>query len=150
MTTDTRHYPVVMVTDPRHYLAIKPMPKAVNHVGLKITSRSLNPNYTCELPQRKEVAKKNFSRRKYQISQCGYHSSICAPYNEVGHVVLDSKNLILKTLGQKEKEPEVCYFFSLTFKNVFITDANIFLESIWCLLCQEGYNKPNFSDRRTS
>ena len=96
----------------QQYLAIQPIPLSVNHVGLKITSRSFNPNYTCEYPQRKEVARQNYNRRKYQFTQCGYYSPSSKPYNELGCVVLDSKQLVLQTLGQKEEEKIAEVFLS--------------------------------------
>lgn len=91
--------------DPKQFLSIKPIPSA-SHVGLKITARSSNPNYTCEYPRRPSVAKGNYRRRKYQIDNCGYRSVSTKPYQEVGNVVLDSRKLILSTLGQEEKPEE--------------------------------------------
>jgi len=91
--------------DPKKYVAIKAIPYE-SHVGLRITARSFNPNYTCEYPKRTSVAKENYERRSYQLTECGYRSSVYKPYQEVGHVILDSKQLILETLQQKTELDE--------------------------------------------
>eukprot|EP00112_Aurelia_sp_Birch-Aquarium-sp1_P024487 Seg778.1 transcript_id=Seg778.1/GoldUCD/mRNA.D3Y31 product="Deleted in malignant brain tumors 1 protein" protein_id=Seg778.1/GoldUCD/D3Y31 len=85
--------------DARDYVAIRPMPSP-SHVGLKVTTRCSTPVYTCEIPSRKRVAKNNYERRDHQINQCGYRSVNFKPYKEVGEVVLDDRELILRALGQ--------------------------------------------------
>ena len=83
----------------RDFVAIRPIPSP-SHVGLKVTARSSTPVYTCESPSRKEVAKQNYERRDYQTSSCGYRSVNHKPYREVGEVILDERELILRALGQ--------------------------------------------------
>eukprot|EP00795_Rhopilema_esculentum_P008756 gene8756-14782_t len=85
--------------DVREYVGIKPMPTS-SHVGLRITARCSTPVYTCESPARPEVVKQNYDRRRHQISSCGYRSVNFKPYKEVGEVILNEKELILKSLGQ--------------------------------------------------
>lgn len=92
-----------LCNDPREFVAVKQIPTA-SHVGLKITARCSTPVYTCEKPRRKEVAKDNFERRKFQTTQCGYRSINHKPYKSVGDVVLDDKELILRALGQLDIE----------------------------------------------
>ena len=87
--------------DAKQFVSIKPIPYP-SHVGLKITSRSSKPKYSCEYPGRSTIAKENYARRKYQLTECGYKSPITKPYQEVGDVCLDSKKLILNTLQQLE------------------------------------------------
>ena len=87
--------------DPKQFVSIKPIPYP-SHVGLKITSRSSKPKYSCEYPGRSTIAKENYARHKYQLTECGYKSPINKPYQEVGDVCLDSKKLILNTLQQLE------------------------------------------------
>ena len=115
------------MSDPRQYVTIQQIPYT-SHVGLKITSRSSTPNYTCEYPQRSVVAKHNYARRKFQLSQCGYKSELTKPYQEVGNVALDSKQLILTTLGQEElvKKKEVIFLYYLEF---------VYLTSHICFYC---------------
>ena len=72
----------------------------LSHAGLKITARCEKPLYTCEYPTRKQVAKENYERRLHQMTQCGYKSVNYKPYKSVGEVILDDKELILKSLGQ--------------------------------------------------
>lgn len=88
----------------RDYVAIRPIPSP-SHVGLKVTARCSDPVYTCESPSRNEVAKLNYERRNYQINACGYRSVSHKPYKEVGEVILDERELILRALGQYT---EVC------------------------------------------
>ena len=94
--------------DVREYVGIKPMPTP-SHVGLRITARCSTPVYTCESPTRPEVVKQNYDRRRHQISSCGYRSVNFKPYKEIGEVILNEKELILKSLGQGNTEnTEVC------------------------------------------
>ena len=86
-------------SDIRDYVSIRPMP-SISHVGLKVTARCSTPVYTCESPSRHEVAKQNFERRDHQIHYCGYRSVNFKPYKEVGEVILDERELILRALGQ--------------------------------------------------
>eukprot|EP00794_Sanderia_malayensis_P012334 gene12334-13608_t len=85
--------------DPRDFVSLKQIP-IPSHVGLKITARCSTPVYTCQNPSRKDVARENYERRKYQVTQCGYKSVNYKPYKPVGEVFLDDKELILKALGQ--------------------------------------------------
>ena len=87
--------------DAKQFVSINPIPYP-SHVGLKITSRSSKPKYSCEYPGRSTIAKENYARRKYQLTECGYKSPITKPYQEVCDVCLDSKKLILNTLQQLE------------------------------------------------
>lgn len=91
----------------RDYVAVRPIP-STSHVGLKVTARCSTPVYTCESPSRNEVAKQNHERRSHQISACGYRSVNHKPYKEVGDVILDEKELILKALGQYDEDSQVC------------------------------------------
>ena len=97
--------------DARDYVAIRPIPSP-SHVGLKVTARCSTPVYTCESPSRRRVAKDNYERRDHQISQCGYRSVNYKPYKEVGEVVLDDKELVLRALGQFDDDniSAVCLF----------------------------------------
>ncbi|CAI8046529.1 hypothetical protein GBAR_LOCUS25743 [Geodia barretti] len=53
-------------------------------------------------PEREEVWKESFQRRKVQQSECGFHGPAHQPYKDVGHVELDDPTLILDGLGQKQ------------------------------------------------
>uniref|UniRef100_A0A7M5VBE9 Uncharacterized protein n=2 Tax=Clytia hemisphaerica TaxID=252671 RepID=A0A7M5VBE9_9CNID len=48
-----------------------------------------------------ERSRVNYERRSRQFEQCGYQSSITQPYQELGDVVLDNQELILRGLGQE-------------------------------------------------
>lgn len=86
--------------DPRSYIEPKPV-SAISHKGLRIAARSAKI-YTCNVPDRQQVAKENYLRRNYQIKRCGYSSVTYKPYETVGEVFLDNKNLILVALGQQK------------------------------------------------
>ena len=55
--------------------------------------------------QRPQIARANYSRRRYQYKECGYKSPITKPYQELGEVILDDKQLVLNTLGRTEWDP---------------------------------------------
>lgn len=90
----------------RDFVAIRPMPSP-SHVGLKVTARCSTPVYTCENPSRQEIAKQNYERRDQQINHCGYRSVNYKPYKEVGEVILDERELILRALGQYTDDDQV-------------------------------------------
>ena len=90
----------------RDSVAIRPMPSP-SHVGLKVTARCSTPVYTCESPSRYIVAKQNYERRDHQIHYCGYRSVNHKPYKEVGEVILDDQELILRALGQYAEDEQV-------------------------------------------
>lgn len=88
--------------DPRTYVLPKPVSQ-ISHKGLRITARS-DVVYTACVPDRHQVAQQNYYRRSYQMKKCGYNSLPHKPYQTVGKVFLDDKDLILVTLGQKQCE----------------------------------------------
>ena len=87
--------------DPKQFVSIKLIPYP-SLVGLKITSRLSKPKYSCEYLGRSTIAKENYARRKYWLTECGYKSPITKPYQELGDVSLDSKKLILNIEQQLE------------------------------------------------
>ncbi|XP_031558698.1 uncharacterized protein LOC116295108 [Actinia tenebrosa] len=84
--------------NPRTFIRPKPIP-VPPHRGLKITARN-STIYTCEIPNRKQVAHENYTRRTHQMTKCGYRSVNYKPYQSIGDVILDDKKLILTALGQ--------------------------------------------------
>ena len=51
--------------------------------------------------ERYERSGSNYERRSHQYSQCGYRAPITQPYQELGEVILDDQELIIKGLGQE-------------------------------------------------
>ena len=92
------------VEDLRSYISSKPV-SGISHKGLRVSARS-SVVYTCSVPDRREVAKQNYTRRNYQMQKCGYNSVSYKPYKTLGKVFLDDKNLILVALGQKEDQTD--------------------------------------------
>lgn len=93
------------IDDPRSYIELKPV-SGISHKGLPIAARSATV-YTCNVPDRQQIAKENYSRRNYQMKKCGYSSVSYKPYESVGKVFLDNKNLILVALEQKDRAVDV-------------------------------------------
>ena len=91
-----------MTTDPRSYVESRPVSRE-SHKGLRIAARSVTV-YTCNVPDRKEVAKQNYLRRSRIMSSCGYNSVTYKPYETVGKVYLDNKKMILVALGQEQEQ----------------------------------------------
>lgn len=87
--------------NPRSYVRVVALP-IPTHKGLKITARNATL-YTCEFPTRREVAKENYERRKFQMTHCGYRSFNYKPYQSLGEVYLDERSLILDALGQSQR-----------------------------------------------
>ncbi|MEE6503794.1 hypothetical protein FKM82_004958 [Ascaphus truei] len=89
--------------DPRSYVVIKPLP-IPSQKGLKIQARS-PIHYNCWEPSREQVFRANYQRRQEQLSQQGYNSLTCKPYQDLGQpLYFEAKKLILHSLGQDERE----------------------------------------------
>lgn len=85
--------------DPRYYIAISPVPAWDMAKDEKLKARSLN-QYNLGSPTRYEMFKYNYTRRLRQMSSQGFMSSPSKPFQPIGSLVLNPKDLVKKTLGQ--------------------------------------------------
>ena len=88
--------------DAKSFLAIEPPPSPSHH-GKKIIARS-NVHYSCEEPTREQVWVENYERRLKQMADCGFRSVDYKPYRELEEVELDDRVLMLKAVGQHDRE----------------------------------------------
>ncbi|XP_039264138.2 uncharacterized protein LOC120339960 [Styela clava] len=92
--------------DPRHYLNIQPVPPWSAAKDAKLKARSFN-QYNLGSPTRLDMFRMNYSRRLRQLTSQGFMSSSSKPYQPVGTLILNVKDLVKKTLGQeKDQHPK--------------------------------------------
>ena len=85
----------------RDIIDIKPLPTP-SCIGEKVLVRNSTTYISPSL--RKDQWKNNHERRTKQVSECGYRSVSHRPYQPVGEMCLDEKQLILSALGQTHNE----------------------------------------------
>jgi len=73
-------------------LQCQPLPHYLDYQGKLVTARS---DYYYVI------------RNMDQLKECGFQSSACEPYKELGEVILNDNRLILEGLGQVVQENKV-------------------------------------------
>lgn len=100
--------------DPRYYVDISPVPAWDMAKDAKLKARSLN-QYNLGSPTRYEMFKYNYTRRLRQMSSQGFMSSPSKPYQPIGSLVLNPKDLVKKTLGQYRGTTSLLKFWASDF-----------------------------------
>lgn len=85
----------------RDIIDIKPLPTP-SCIGEKVSVRNSTTYISPSL--KKDQWKNNHERRTRQVTECGYRSVPYRPYQPVGEMCLDEKQLILSALGQTHDE----------------------------------------------
>ena len=107
----------------RDIIDIKPLPTP-SCIGEKVSARSSTTYISPSM--KKDQWKNNHERRTRQVSECGYRSVPYRPYQPVGEMCLDEKQLILSALGQTHDQVglhpvniiEKCYYANSICYNV--------------------------------